>query len=283
MRFVKRIRCKLFPVGPDFLQHLRVMSVLLSTFNKFRLHVIQLVTQLLTHGLTQGIRFTTRKVGQQARQQHHLLLIHRNTVRILQVFLHNRNIVLNRLPAVFTVDEVRNVIHRSRTVKGVHGNQILKRTGLKLAQVLLHTRRFKLEGSDSSPFTIQAVSRRVVNRHFVNIQYNSLTLTNILNGFLNNRQGLQSQEVHLNQPRIFNHRTFVLGNQHFFSGFLVVRRTHRYPVGNIITTDNRTAGMYTCVSHVTFQHLGIFDGIAQHRIRRYFRFLQFRHVSNGIR
>ena len=114
MRFVKRIRCKLFPVGPDFLQHLRVMSVLLSTFNELRLHVIQLVTQLLTHGLTQGIRFTTRKVGQQARQQHHLLLIHCNTIRILQVFLHNRDIVLNRLPAVFTVDEVRNVVHRSR-------------------------------------------------------------------------------------------------------------------------------------------------------------------------
>ena len=283
MRFVKRIRCKLFPVGPDFLQHLRVMSVLLSTFNELRLHVIQLVTQLLTHGLTQGIRFTTRKVGQQARQQHHLLLIHCNTIRILQVFLHNRDIVLNRLPAVFTVDEVRNVVHRSRTVKGVHGNQILKRTGLKLTQVLLHTCRFKLEGSDSPPFTVQAVSRRVVNRYFIDIQYDSLTLTNVLNGLLNNGQGLQAQEVHLNQPRIFNYRTFVLGNQHFFPGFLVVCRTHRYPVGNIITTDNRTAGMYTCVSHVTFQHLGIFDGITQHRIRRHFRFLQFRHVSNGIR
>ena len=184
---------------------------------------------------------------------------------------------------MFTVDEVRNVIHRSRTVKGVHGNQILKRTGLKLTQVLLHTCRFKLEGSDSPPFTVQAVSRRVVNRYFIDIQYDSLTLTNVLNGLLNNGQGLQAQEVHLNQPRIFNYRTFVLGNQHFFSGFLIVCRTHRYPVGNIITTDNRTAGMYTRVSHVTFQHLGVFNSITQYRIRRYFRFLQFRHISNGIR
>ena len=40
------------------------MPVLTPTFNKFRFHVVQLVTQLLTHRFTKGIGLTTGKVGQ---------------------------------------------------------------------------------------------------------------------------------------------------------------------------------------------------------------------------
>ena len=55
MRFIERIRSKFFPVSPDLLKNLRIVSILLSTFDKLRLHVIQLVAQLLTHCLSQGI------------------------------------------------------------------------------------------------------------------------------------------------------------------------------------------------------------------------------------
>ena len=64
MRLVESIRRKLFPVCPNLLKHFRVMSVLSSAFNKFRFHVIQLVTQLLTHRFTKRIRLTTGKIGQ---------------------------------------------------------------------------------------------------------------------------------------------------------------------------------------------------------------------------
>ena len=40
------------------------MPVLSSTFNKFRFHVVQLVTQLLTHRFTECIRLTAGKVRQ---------------------------------------------------------------------------------------------------------------------------------------------------------------------------------------------------------------------------
>ena len=126
MRLVESIRCKLLPVSPNLFEHLRIVSVLASAFNEFGFHVIQLVTQLFTHRLTQGIRLTTGEVGQQTGQKHHLLLIYRNTVCIFQILLHNGNIILNRFPPMLTVDKVRDVIHRPRTVEGVHRNQVLE-------------------------------------------------------------------------------------------------------------------------------------------------------------
>ena len=197
MRLIEGVGSKFFPVCPDLFQNLRIMTVFLTSLDKLRLHMIQLVAQLLTHRLTQGIRFTTGKVGKQTRQQHHLLLIDSNTVCIFQILLHDGNIVLDRLTSLLTVDKVGDIIHRSRTVKGIHGNQILERSRLKFTKIFLHTSRFELERTDGSTLTIKAVSSRVVDRYLVYIQDNSFTLLNIFESFLDDGECLQSQEVHL--------------------------------------------------------------------------------------
>ena len=41
---------------------------------------------------------------------------------------------------MLALDEVGYVVHRTRTVEGVHGNEVLECTRLQFAQVLLHTR-----------------------------------------------------------------------------------------------------------------------------------------------
>ena len=61
---------------------------------------------------------------------------------------------------MFTINKVRNIIHRTRTVKGIHRNQILKRRRLQLTQVLLHTGRLKLESTDRSSVTVKFISSR---------------------------------------------------------------------------------------------------------------------------
>ena len=154
MRFIESIRRELFPVSPNLFEHLRIVPVFLSARNEFRLHVIQFIPQLFTHRLTQSIGFATGEVRQQTGQKHDLLLIDSNTVCILQVFLHNRNIILDRLASPLTVDEIRDIVHRPRTIEGIHGNQVLKRTGLQLTQIFLHTGRFKLECTDSPSVTV---------------------------------------------------------------------------------------------------------------------------------
>ena len=72
------------------------MSVLLSAVDELRLQLIQLLLEFLTHGLTQRVTLTTGEVGKQARQEHHLLLIYGDTVCVLEVLLHARDIVLHK-------------------------------------------------------------------------------------------------------------------------------------------------------------------------------------------
>ena len=102
MTLIESIRSELLPVSPYLLQHLRVVAVFLSAFYKHRLHLVNDGLLLLTHRLTKGVALTSGEVGKLSGQKHHLLLIYRNTVCILEVFLHTRNVVFYLLLAVLT-------------------------------------------------------------------------------------------------------------------------------------------------------------------------------------
>ena len=73
-----------------------------------------------------------------------------------------------------------------------------------------------------------------------------------------------------------------MGDKHFFTCLLIVGSADRHPVGNIITTDNRTAGMHTSATNVSFEHLGILDRIPYQRIGRGFGSLQLRDIFYRI-
>ena len=183
---------------------------------------------------------------------------------------------------MFTINKVRNIIHRTRTVKGIHRNQVLKRRRLQLTQVLLHTGRLKLESTDRSSVTVKFISSRILDWNGIDIQFHSFTQTNIFDSLLYNRQCFQPQKVHLDQSGIFDHRTFILGNQHLFAGLFIISRADRYPIRDIITTNNSATGMYTRSTHIPLKHLGIFHRIPHQRIGRCFSRLQFGHIFYGI-
>jgi hypothetical protein len=54
-----------------------------------------------------------------------------------------------------------------------------------------------------------------------------------------------------------------LGNEHFLSGLFIVGRTHRNPIGYIVTPDDNATGMNAGITHVSFEHLGILHRIGQ--------------------
>ena len=199
MRFVEGIRGKRLPVAPDLLENLRVVAVLDTTLDKLRFHRIDDILFLLTHGLTQSVTLTTGEVGQQARQQHHLLLIHRNTIGILQVFLHHRDIISDGLITVLTTDKLRDITHRSWTVKSVHGDKVLKHGRFQLAQVFLHTSRLKLEGTNGTSLLVEFKSFGIVDGNVIEVHLDAPCTFDILAGLLQLRQGLQAQEVHLDK------------------------------------------------------------------------------------
>ena len=125
VRLVEGIGSKLLPFFPNLLQallHLFFRKVLSlgqlghTLFHELAIEFLHLRQLLLTHGLTKRIGLTSREVGQLAREQHHLLLIHADAVSVLQVLFHAVEIVLDLLPTLLTGNEVRDVVHRAGTV-----------------------------------------------------------------------------------------------------------------------------------------------------------------------
>ena len=130
----------------------------------------------------------------------------------------------------------------------------------------MHTGGLELECTGCLSVAIQFISLGVLQTDMVDIQIMSGSQFHVLDRFLDDGQGLQAQEVHLDQSGFLDHGTLVLGNQHLLAGILVFRRTDRYDIRYIITSDNDTAGVYTRVTDVAFQHLGVFQGIPCQRI-----------------
>ena len=284
MRLIERIGCELLPVCPYLIQHLGVVAILLATLNELWLHGVDNVLFLLTHSLTQGIALTTGKVGQLTRQQHHLLLIDGDAIGVLEVFLHAGDVVLDFLATILTGDERRNVVHRSRTVEGVHGNEVLEHRRMKLAEVFLHTCRLKLEGTDGAALLIELVSLGVVDGDMVQVNINATCLLDNGAGLFLLRQCLQSQEVHLDESGRLNHVAVVLGAVGLsILEVGVVGSRDGHPVRYRVTADNEATGMDTRATHRALQHLGILDGVTQRLVGRSLSLLQLPDSLDGVR
>ena len=199
VRFVESIRSKFLPVAPDLLQDLRIVSVLRALLEKLRLHRVDDGLFLLTHGLTQGITLTTSEVGQLTGEQHHLLLIDRDAVGVLQVLLHAGDIILDTRRVFLTGDELGDVIHRSRAIEGIHSDEVFEDRRMKLLQIFLHSRRLKLERSDGTTLLIELIGQVVVNRDVVKVYLLSRCLLDHLHRLFQLREGFQAEEVHLDK------------------------------------------------------------------------------------
>ena len=184
VRFVERIGSKLFPVGPNLLQNIGVVTICLALLNELRLHLVNDVFLLLTHRLTQSITLATGEVCQQTRQEHHLFLIHGDTVGVLQIFLHDRNIIGDERRIMFTLDEVGNVVHWTWTIQCVHSDQVFKHRWVKFTQVFLHTSRFKLECTHGLSSLVELICEFVVDRNGVDVNINASRKFHILHRLL---------------------------------------------------------------------------------------------------
>ena len=151
---VEGVGGEFFPVAPYLLKHCRVVTVFLSTLDKLGFHGIYDSLFLLTHSLAQGVALTASEICQLARQKHHLLLIYGDSVGVLQIFLHAGYVILYLLATVLARNKRGDIIHRTWTIKGVHGDDVLEYCRLEFAKVFLHTRRFKLEGADGASLGI---------------------------------------------------------------------------------------------------------------------------------
>ena len=139
------------------------MSVGLAARHELVLEGVQDVDLLLAHGLAQLICLAFGEAGELLRQQHHLLLVHRNAVGILQVFLHFREVVLDGLLAQLTRHKVRDIVHRPGPIKGVHGDKVLETGWAQLLQPGFHALRFELEHGGGVSAAVELIGGGIVN------------------------------------------------------------------------------------------------------------------------
>ena len=184
---------------------------------------------------------------------------------------------------MLTTNKLRYIAHWSRTVKGIHGYKVLKDGRLQFSQVFLHTSRLKLESTDGASLLIELIGLGVINRYRVKVYVNTQRLLDIGTSLLQLRESLQSQEVHLNQSCRLDNVSIILrtiGLRIFKVG--IVGSRHRHPVADRVAADDKATSMDASTTHRTLEHLGIFDGISQGRIRRSLSLTQFRHCLDSI-
>ncbi len=145
------------------------------------------------------------------REQHHLLLVHRDAVGLLQELLHLGQVIGDLLEPVLALDEAGDVFQRARAEEGVHGDEVAEAVRLQLAQVLLHAHALELERAVRLRALVQLEGLRVIERDAVDVDLDAMVLIDHAQRIADDRERLQPQEVHLDHARVLHHLAVVLG------------------------------------------------------------------------
>ena len=125
--------------------------------DEFAVQLLHQLDLLLAHGLAQCVGLPASEARQHPRKQHHLLLIDGDAVGVVQDLAHFRDGIGDLFQPLFSADKGRDVVHRSRSVEGDHGDDVLETRRLQFAQVFAHTGTFKLEYCSHVAFAEQFV------------------------------------------------------------------------------------------------------------------------------
>ena len=244
MRFVEGVFGELLPLAPYLFEHGGVVTSLHTSVDKHRLHLSYYLLLLLTHRLSQRVALSSCKSSQQSAEQHHLLLIDGHSVGLLKIAFHLGDVILYLFFAVLAPDEGGYLVHRPRSVEGVHGDQVFKHRGVQLAQVFLHAGRLKLEGADGATLLKEFVGWLVVKGNLFQVYVNAACSLDNLHRFLLLRQSLESEEVHLDEACLLYHVSVILSDGGLGTGEVgVIGGGHRHVVGDRVATDDESAGV----------------------------------------
>ena len=159
----------------------------------------------LTHGTTQKVGAAQRIAPDSSCNQHHLFLIDHDAVGFAKNGLHTGIEILHFFSPEFTVNKVRNLIHRTGTIKCVQGDKIFQTVRLCLPQLFTHAVRFKLEHCSSVSLLEELQRFLVVGWDSRQVKLGTrIESINVLCSLRQNRQCCQTQEVELHKAYIFD-------------------------------------------------------------------------------
>ena len=172
-------------------------------------HLLEL---LLAHGAAQQIGATEGVPGQDLRRLHDLLLVDEDAVGLAGDGLQQGMRIDDLLFAMPALDEVRDQVHGTRPVERNKGRDVLDRGDLELLAQVAHAPGFQLEHAEGLGVVEQVVGLGVVEREVVEIELHPGGLVDHLGRVADDRQGLETQEVHLQQAEVADRAHGVLGD-----------------------------------------------------------------------
>ena len=283
VRLVERIFRERPPVLPDLVEQRILMSAGTTTLHELEIQLLHVLDLLLAHGLSELVGLTLGKSGQLLRQQHHLLLIDRDAVGVLQVLFHLRCVVGDGLDALLAVYEVGNIIHRPRPVERIHCDQVFEALGLQLLQPLLHAGRLELEDRGGVAASVEFIGSLVVDGNGFDVDVQAVAFLDQVERLVDDRQGVEAQEVHLQQAAFLDIMAVVLGCPDIQARILVFRQADGNVIAQVTGSDDGGAGMHAYLPDAAFQLFGVFQDFLVERIVFLFKlFLEFGNQTEAV-
>ena len=282
MRLVECIGCKLPPVSPDFLEYLGRMTVLSSALHELFVEGLEHIHLLLSHRLAQLVCLSFRETGNLLGNPHHLLLVHGDSIGLLQEFPHSLKVEGDRLETLFPCDKIRDIVHRSGSVEGVHRNEVLKPFRMELDEPFPHLRGFELEHALGVSARIQLICFLVVNRYLFYVYVLAIAFLDKVEASFYDGKRLEPEEVHLQHSDLLDVGAFVLGYPHILVGGLVLCHRDGNVVGKVAASDDHRAGMYTRLPHRPFKGKGIPEHLLDERSAVFVLILELGDVFDAV-
>ena len=217
-------------------------------------HLLEL---LLAHGPAQQVGAAEGVAGQDLRRLHDLLLINQNAIGLAGDGLQQCMGIEDLLLAMPPLDEVRNQVHRTRTVERDECGDVLDRGDLELLAQVAHAPGFQLEHAEGLGVVEQVVGLGVVERQVVEVELDAGGFPHHLRGVADDRQGLETQEVHLQQAQVADRPHGVLGDD-----AAVVVLLERQQIHQGLGSDDHAGRMDADAPGLVFQQQGRLDEFA---------------------
>ena len=231
--------------------------------------VLHLLGLLLAHRPAHEVGAAEREAGQLLRGHHDLLLVDEHAVGLAEDVLEQRVRVLDLAPAVLALDELVDhaALERARAVQRHGGDDVLEHVGLELLQQLLEPRGFELEHASGLAARDHVVDPGVVHRDPIDVE-RALQLrgrveapglrqaVDLVDRVLDDRQGLQAEEVELDQPGRLDVGHRVLGDD------LVVGLEAGHVLGQLAVADHDPGRVHARVAVEALERAADLDDLA---------------------
>ena len=248
---------ELLPVFPDLVESLLGMAVGDSAGHKLLLELLHYGYLLLTHCFTQGVSLAFGEAGKLLRQKHHLLLVNRDAVGVVEILLHLGEVVLDWFDTLLAVDEVGDIVHRTRPVKGIHCDEILKTFWMELLEPGLHTFGFKLEHHGGVAASVEFEGGFIVDRDSLDVDVYPVAVFDIVEGFVDDGQGVEPEEIHLEHTHALDVVAVVLRCPHVQTRIFVLGEADGDVLREVARSDDGGAGVLAYLADCAFKLSGV--------------------------